>query len=172
LAVRILDFYHASERIANLVRALHPGDAEAFATWQETWCHQLKHQRGAALLASVGGARQERLECGATRVLSRAGAVSAEQRPPHGLPHLLETGLDHRLRLRRGRLQTGGGETLEGHRHALARVAPATASVTCAPCSSASPANGKPSGTEPLRNSPTNVKPTQGRPTAAMNNPG
>jgi hypothetical protein len=52
LAVRILDFYHASEHVADLVRALHPGDAEAFAKLQHAWCHQLKHEGGAALLAA------------------------------------------------------------------------------------------------------------------------
>lgn len=52
LAVRILDFYHASEHVAELVRALHPGDENAFAKLQQHWCHQLKHEGGAALLAT------------------------------------------------------------------------------------------------------------------------
>lgn len=47
----ILDFYHASEHVANLARALHPADEEAFQQQTHAWCHQLKHQGGAALLA-------------------------------------------------------------------------------------------------------------------------
>ena len=52
LAVRILDFYHASEHVAELARALVPGDEDAFAKLQHHWCHQLKHEGGRALLAS------------------------------------------------------------------------------------------------------------------------
>ena len=52
LAVRILDFYHASEHVAELVRALHPGDEDAFSKLQHSWCHQLKHEGGSALLAA------------------------------------------------------------------------------------------------------------------------
>jgi hypothetical protein len=52
LAVRILDFYHASEHVAELVRALHPGQEEAFEKLHGEWCHQLKHEGGAALLAT------------------------------------------------------------------------------------------------------------------------
>jgi hypothetical protein len=52
LAVRILDFYHASQHVAELARALVPGDEDAFAQLQRQWCHQLKHEGGRALLAS------------------------------------------------------------------------------------------------------------------------
>jgi hypothetical protein len=49
LAERILDFYHASEHVANLARAVHPQN-EAERTKQLTnWCHQLKHEGGAAV---------------------------------------------------------------------------------------------------------------------------
>jgi hypothetical protein len=34
LAVRILDFYHASEHVAELARTLHPSDEDAFAKRQ------------------------------------------------------------------------------------------------------------------------------------------
>jgi hypothetical protein len=50
LAVRILDFYHASEHLAELVRMLHPGNDEAFEKLHGEWCHQLKHEGGGALL--------------------------------------------------------------------------------------------------------------------------
>ena len=49
----ILDFYHASEHVANLARALHPYDEDAFQKQTETWCHQLKHEGGAALLTTL-----------------------------------------------------------------------------------------------------------------------
>jgi len=50
-ATLILDFYHASEHLAALVRVLHP-DA-AFAKQQSEWCHQLKHEGGVAMLATL-----------------------------------------------------------------------------------------------------------------------
>lgn len=46
----ILDFYHASEHVANLARALYPANEEAAGVQIQTWCHRLKHQGGAALL--------------------------------------------------------------------------------------------------------------------------
>lgn len=49
----ILDFYHASEHVAALARALHPSDEAAFQQQTETWCHQMKHEGGAALLATL-----------------------------------------------------------------------------------------------------------------------
>jgi hypothetical protein len=52
LAKCILDFYHASEHVSSLARALHPQDEEAFQQQCTAWCHQLKHEGGAALLAS------------------------------------------------------------------------------------------------------------------------
>jgi hypothetical protein len=52
LAIRILDFYHASEHVAELARALCPGDETAFGELQQKWRHQLKHEGGVALLAT------------------------------------------------------------------------------------------------------------------------
>lgn len=51
LAQCILDFYHASEYVASLTRALHP-DEDDFKKQNAAWCHQLKHEGGAALLAT------------------------------------------------------------------------------------------------------------------------
>lgn len=51
LAVCILDFYHASEHVAELARGLH-SNAAAFEQQHQAWCHQLKHAGGAALLAT------------------------------------------------------------------------------------------------------------------------
>jgi hypothetical protein len=52
LAERILDFYHASEHVAELARALHPGDESSFEKQLDQWRHQLKQEGGASLLAS------------------------------------------------------------------------------------------------------------------------
>lgn len=52
LAQCILDFYHASEHVANLARSLHPTNEEAFQQQAHAWNHQLKHDGGAALLAT------------------------------------------------------------------------------------------------------------------------
>jgi hypothetical protein len=51
LAESILDFYHASEHVAQLAGACHPDDAAAAAEQTARWCHRLKHEGGAALLA-------------------------------------------------------------------------------------------------------------------------
>lgn len=51
LAVCILDFYHASEHVAELARELHPNEA-VFEQQHQAWRHQLKHEGGAALLAT------------------------------------------------------------------------------------------------------------------------
>jgi len=48
-ATPILDFYHASEHVAELVRSLYP---DTFEQQQAEWCHTLKHAGGGALLAA------------------------------------------------------------------------------------------------------------------------
>lgn len=49
----ILDFWHASEHVAELARTLWPEDEATFQKETATWCHQLKHEGGAALLATL-----------------------------------------------------------------------------------------------------------------------
>ena len=49
----ILDFWHASEYVAELARAVHGDDEEAFGQLNHRWCHQMKHEGGAALLAEL-----------------------------------------------------------------------------------------------------------------------
>ena len=48
----VLDFYHAAEHLSDWAKALHPdaGEATAVAT---AWCHRLKHEGGAAVLAGL-----------------------------------------------------------------------------------------------------------------------
>ncbi len=51
----ILDFYHAAEHLGRLAKAWHPGDEEAAKALQATWCHQLKHEGGTAVLERLRG---------------------------------------------------------------------------------------------------------------------
>jgi hypothetical protein len=67
LATSILDFYHASEHVAEMARACQPRDEGAVAQQLHAWCHKLKHEGGAVLLAEweqldVSGWSPERLE--------------------------------------------------------------------------------------------------------------
>jgi hypothetical protein len=51
----ILDFYHAAEHLGELAKAWHPGAESAATALQEHWAHQLKHEGGEALLATLRG---------------------------------------------------------------------------------------------------------------------
>jgi hypothetical protein len=51
LSEPILDFFHASEHVTALTKVLHPHNEAAAAAQAATWCHQLKHAGGSALLA-------------------------------------------------------------------------------------------------------------------------
>lgn len=49
----ILDFFHAAEHLAAWAQAQHADDAAAAERLTHHWCHRLKHQGGAAVLAGV-----------------------------------------------------------------------------------------------------------------------
>lgn len=49
----ILDFYHATEYLGELGRALHPADEEAREAWLGHWCHRLKDEGGWAVLEGL-----------------------------------------------------------------------------------------------------------------------
>lgn len=49
----ILDFYHAAEHLNELAQALHPGDDGLAGELAGRWCHQLKHEGGAAVLSTL-----------------------------------------------------------------------------------------------------------------------
>ena len=51
LAVSMLDFYHVTEHVAEMTKASEPRDDQASAKQLHIWCHKLKHEGGAALLA-------------------------------------------------------------------------------------------------------------------------
>jgi Uncharacterised protein family (UPF0236) len=65
-AVQILDFYHASEHLGELARALH-GAGERAKSLQSTWCHELKAQSAAPIIEQA----QRQLE-------AQRGELSAE----------------------------------------------------------------------------------------------
>lgn len=46
----ILDFWHASEHLEELTKVVHPRDEATRKSVNETWCHQLKHEGGQALI--------------------------------------------------------------------------------------------------------------------------
>jgi hypothetical protein len=51
----ILDFYHAAEYLSDVAKAWHGADADAGEALGQRWCHQLKHQGGHAVLATLQG---------------------------------------------------------------------------------------------------------------------
>ena len=52
-AVEILDFYHASEHVGELAKALYDTDPTEAATWRTQWCHDMKQTSPAAMLIEV-----------------------------------------------------------------------------------------------------------------------
>ena len=65
----ILDFYHATEHLGDLGRALYPGDEATRKEWLEQWCHRLKHEGGEAVLEALRGCpRTAASRCGKSRV--------------------------------------------------------------------------------------------------------
>ncbi len=53
--VVILDFYHAAEHLTDWAKAWHPDDTAAAARQAGAWCHWLKHEGGASVLAALEG---------------------------------------------------------------------------------------------------------------------
>jgi hypothetical protein len=49
----ILDFYHVTEHLGDLARALYPGDDAVRKDWIETWNHRLKHEGGEVVLKEL-----------------------------------------------------------------------------------------------------------------------
>lgn len=118
LAQCILDFYHASQHVANLARALHPSDEAAFEQQTQDWCHRLKHQGGAALL-TAWEQLDLRAQRGRARGLSPGDPVPAQQPASSRLSDLSGQRLADRLGAGGGRLQTRGGNAAQRQRHAM-----------------------------------------------------
>jgi hypothetical protein len=63
-ATELLDFYHASQHLWDLGRALHRNDEAATARWVEPRRHQLRHGKEKQLLAEISGLKGPRGEAG------------------------------------------------------------------------------------------------------------
>ena len=48
--VVIIDFWHVSDRLGDLARAMHPADEDKAKDQKGQWCHVLKHEGGAAVI--------------------------------------------------------------------------------------------------------------------------
>lgn len=70
-ATEVLDFYHASQHLWELGRALHDDDEVATAQWVEPRRHQLRHGRAPQVLAEIAGLKGPRGAAG--------GVVQREQ---------------------------------------------------------------------------------------------
>jgi hypothetical protein len=51
--VVILDFYHVTEHLGDLGRALYPGEESTRKEWLDQWCHRLKHEGGQVVLEAL-----------------------------------------------------------------------------------------------------------------------
>lgn len=51
----ILDFYHVTEYLGRLGKALHPGRDEEAGAWQQGWCKRLKAEGGGPVLGALRG---------------------------------------------------------------------------------------------------------------------
>jgi hypothetical protein len=58
----ILDFYHVTEHLGDLARALYPADEPTREEWLERWCHRLKHEGGKAVLRELRALPDDRRE--------------------------------------------------------------------------------------------------------------
>lgn len=63
-ATELLDFYHASQHLWDLGRALHGQDEAATAKWVEARRHQLRHGREQQVLAEIARLKAPRGEAG------------------------------------------------------------------------------------------------------------
>ena len=69
-AEKILDFQHASEYVNDFAKAYRPGaDGDSLA---QSWCHQLKHAGGAALLAVWEGLQRQDMTASAQAEYDKA----------------------------------------------------------------------------------------------------
>lgn len=69
LAIRIVDFRHASEYVHDFAKAYRPEQAASLA---QTWCHQLKHEGGTSLLAVLEGLERQTMTAAAQEQYDKA----------------------------------------------------------------------------------------------------
>lgn len=91
-AVDVLDFYHASQHLWELGRALHPRDEKKVAAWVEPRRHRLRHGEEAAVLQEIAGLKTGRGARGKivrreqNYFASQAGRVAYETLTERGWP--------------------------------------------------------------------------------------
>jgi hypothetical protein len=118
-----LDFYHASQHLWELGRALHGADEAAVAAWVEPRRHQLRHGREKSVLAEIAGLKAPRGSAG--QVVQREQNYFATQagRMNYGSLHRrgwpIGTGpVESACRLRQCRFKRPGQSwTAQGLRH-------------------------------------------------------
>ena len=76
----ILDFWHVAEYLGDLSKALYPGQEEEAQTWRGQWCHRLKHEGGAVVLAGLA-ALDVRGRAAVVREALHPAAASRMNRP-------------------------------------------------------------------------------------------
>jgi hypothetical protein len=98
-AVQILDFYHASEHVWEVARAVFGGDREEGQTWAKESCERLKEAGTQGLLASLQQLRTERQRLGLTLTGEARETLRRELRYFRGhrgrmrYPHYREQGM-------------------------------------------------------------------------------
>ncbi len=91
-AVGVLDFYHASQHLWELGRALFPKDENRVAAWVEPRLHRLRHGEEVAVLQEIAGLKAGRGERGQTvrreqnYFASQAGRMAYETITERGWP--------------------------------------------------------------------------------------
>jgi hypothetical protein len=91
-AIQVLDFYHASQHLWELGRALHGPDEGAVARWVEPRRRQLRHGREKRVLAEIAGLKAPRGEAGPvvqreqTYFATHAGRVNYQRIQRRGWP--------------------------------------------------------------------------------------
>lgn len=76
-AVQVLDFYHASQHLWELGRALHGKEEKAAVEWLERRVHRLRHGQEQAVLKEIAGLKAGRGERG--KIVRRAQKYFASQ---------------------------------------------------------------------------------------------
>jgi hypothetical protein len=101
--VQILDFYHATEYLADAAVAAHPRNQKKRAVWLEARCHRLKHEPGAAeqLLLEMQALANQSSLAGATKD-KLASAITYYDNHKHQMDY---------ARFRADRLPIGSGVT-------------------------------------------------------------
>ncbi len=91
-AVGVLDFYHASQHLWELGRALHPKDEKQVAAWVEPRRHRLRHGEEVVVLQEIAGLKAGRGERGKivrreqNYFASQAGRMAYETIAERGWP--------------------------------------------------------------------------------------